>query len=54
MIFLKKNIKEEKRKIGFDDLPADKKRKIIRHAVRKSNEDQLNLVRKYEKIYGRD
>jgi putative heme iron utilization protein len=54
MFFLKKNTKNKEDVISFDDLSSKKKAKIIREAVRKSNEDQLELIKKYERIYGKD
>lgn len=54
MISDKKNIKKEKKKIGWDDLSTKEKIKIIKKAARKSSEDQLELVKRYEKIYGKD
>lgn len=54
MFFLKKNVKNKEEIISFDDLPSKEKARIIRGAVRKSNEDQLELIKRYEKIYGKD
>lgn len=37
-------------KISFSDLSSRDKKKIILKAVRKSNQEQLNLIKKYEII----
>jgi len=43
------NKKEEKR-VSFADLSSRDKKKIIIRAVRKSNEEQLELIKKYDNI----
>jgi hypothetical protein len=39
------------KKISFSDLSSSDKKKIIMKAVRKSNEEQLDLVKRYENAY---
>lgn len=54
MVFFKKNTKVVKKGIGFDDLSSGEKKKIIKYAIKKSNEEQMELIKKYEKIYGKE
>lgn len=33
----------------YMDMPADKKKRLIKEVVKKANQDQANLVKRYEK-----
>lgn len=33
--------------IGYSDLPAEKRKKIIKEAVRRANEEQYEMVKAY-------
>ncbi len=38
---------------NFFDLSSNQQKKIMKKAVRKANKDQLDLVERYEKKYGK-
>ena len=48
--FFKKNKKKSK---NFFDLSKKERFKIIKEAAREANEEQLELIKRYDKIYGK-
>lgn len=52
-MFVLFNKKTEKDKVGFSALSSGEKKKIIVRAVRGANRDQLNLVKEFDRKFGK-
>lgn len=52
-MFVLFNKKTGKDKVGFSALSSGEKKKIIVKAVREANKDQLNLVKEFDRKFGK-